>query len=127
MCPTYWCFKTTYICCQKLPTEIPQYWDKVANFGSQKSSSISPELARTTIENLEYLDASSFTSDNLLMKEMIYFKFGHDQQCIGIPLLPEEIVCLSCGSQLLLRKDRPSSITLYTQFFGTVPGTHYHK
>ena len=43
------------------------------------------------MENLEYLDASSITSDNLLMKEMIYFKFGDDQQCIGIPLLPEEL------------------------------------
>ena len=71
-------------------------------YTSQTISCISPELARTMMENLEYLDASSIISDNLLMKEMIYFKFGDDQQCIGIPLLPEEIVCLSCGSQLLL-------------------------
>lgn len=61
------------------------------------------------------------------MAELISFKFKDDQQPIGIPLIPMETICLLCGSQLQLRSDRSSKITLYTDSFGSVPGTVYHK
>ena len=44
-----------------------------------------------------------------------------------MPLVPKQTNCLLCNSKLLLRKDRPSRVTLYTNSLGTVPGTHYHK
>ena len=114
---------------RNLPAEIPHYWQKVASFGSKGSkneSLVSADLART-MENLEYIDASSFATDDHLMKELIDFRYGDEQHPMGIPLLPNEKVCLLCDSQLQLRGDRPSNITLYTETFGTVPGMHYHK
>ena len=35
--------------------------------------------------------------------------------------------CVACGGQLLLRKDRPSYISVYDTHFGPLQGTHYHK
>ena len=46
---------------RNLPAEIPHYWQKVASFGSKGSkneSLVSADLARTTMENLEHIDAN---------------------------------------------------------------------
>jgi len=35
--------------------------------------------------------------------------------------------CCNVGGKLLIRNDRPSHIMVYTESYGTVVGTHYHK
>ncbi len=54
-------------------------------------------------------------------------KFGKKNLPIGISLISPEVTCSSCKRSLLLRRDRPSRVTLYTTSYGTVTGWHYHK
>ena len=46
---------------------------------------------------------------------------------LGIILVPPRTNCKLCGGKLLVRNDRGSHIMVYTESFGTVVGTHYHK
>lgn len=114
-----------------LPTELPNYWDTVASFGCLGCSSnlpkITPDSAQVAMENLKVLDANAFCTDADLNKELVMMPHGPTRQPLGIPLIPKQIKCQSCGGKLLLRSDRPSRMTLYTDSMGTVPGTHYHK
>ena len=38
-----------------------------------------------------------------------------------------ETQCVLCAQPLSLRRDRPTSVVLYGNLSGPVPGTHYHK
>ena len=46
---------------------------------------------------------------------------------LGIVLVSSNNTCRLCGSKLLVRNERTSCITIYTEVYGTVVGTHYHK
>ena len=46
---------------------------------------------------------------------------------LGVILVSPHDSCSICSSKLLVRKDRPSSIVVYDDHIGAVPGTHYHK
>lgn len=46
---------------------------------------------------------------------------------MGVVLISPNATCLKCGGKLLLRSDRPSSITLYTDDLGTVLATQFRK
>ena len=37
------------------------------------------------------------------------------------------VFCVESGEKLLIRADRPSIITLYTDSYGMLPAIHYHK
>ena len=114
-----------------LPPELPNYWDTVASFGclgrSSDQQKITPDLAQMAMENLKVLDADAFCTDGSLNKELVMMPHGPSRQPLGISLIPKQTECQSCGGKLLLRSDRPSRMTLYTDSMGTVPGTHYHK
>ena len=114
-----------------LPPELPYYWDTVASFGclgcSSDQQKITPDLAQMAMENLKVLDANAFCTDASLNKELVMMPHGPSRQPLGISLIPKQTECQSCGGKLLLRSDRPSRMTLYTDSMGTVPGTHYHK
>lgn len=118
-------FATAYI-----PKEMPGYWEVVARFGcpiTVEGFSLSPESARVTMESLEFLDINAFCMEPDLVRELINMEYGPNKQPFGIPLVPKQMDCLLCGSKLLLKSDRPSRITIYTNSLGTVPATHYHK
>ena len=114
-----------------LPTELPNYWDTVASFGCLRCSSdqpkITPDSAQVAMQNLKVLDANAFCMDADLSKELVMMPHGPTRQPLGIPLIPKQTKCQSCGGKLLLRIDRPSRMTLYNDSMGTVPGTHYYK
>ena len=113
-----------------LPHDLPNYWDIIARFSNQvnlEQSGISPESAKMTMENIHILSPQAFISDMELTKELIEMECNVTKQSLGIPLVPNQTNCISCGGNLLLRSDRPSRISLYTESLGTVPGTHYHK
>ena len=46
---------------------------------------------------------------------------------LGIVLVSSNDTCRLCGSRLLARNERTSHITIYTEAYGTIVGTHYHK
>ena len=76
---------------------------------------------------MQVLSSESFVSDAKLTHELIEMECPVTKQPLGISLVPDQIKCHSCGGKLLLRKDRPSKMTLYTESLGTVPATHFHK
>lgn len=118
-------FATAY-----LPTDIPNYWAIIASFGSLHSSEkacISPQVAQMTMENVQVLNADAFCADIDLTRELVTMEIGPNKQPCGIPLIPKQRLCLSCGEKLPLRSDRPSRLTVYTASLGTLPATHYHK
>ncbi len=115
-------FATSY-----LPSDIPQYWNIVATFANQGSSNISPDSAKLVMENTQALNAEAFCADEDLTRELIAMEYGPGKKPLGVPLIPSQTKCLSCGGKLLLRSDRPSRLSLYTETMGTVPATHYHK
>ena len=46
---------------------------------------------------------------------------------IGIALISPNNTCRLCGNKLLVRNERPRHVTIYTEAYGTIVGTHYHK
>lgn len=89
-----------------LPTELPNYWDTVASFGCLGCSSdqpkITPDSAQVAIENLKVLDVNAFCTDANLNKELVMMPHGPTRQPLGIPLIPTQTKCQSCGGKLLL-------------------------
>ena len=111
-----------------LPNELPSFWTIVASFASKGlQKCVSPESARLAMENLTVLNPACFSTDMELTKELIMMEFGATGQPLGVPLISDNKVCLQCGGNLILRGDRPSRLSLYTDTFGTVPALHYHK
>lgn len=114
-----------------LPRELPSYWNIIADFANQglpeKRSTVSPESARVAMENVEVLFKDAFVTDTELTKQLVALQYFVTKQPLGIPLVPTETICSLCDGKLLLRRDRPSQMTLYTECMGSVPGTHFHK
>ena len=109
-----------------LPKDTPGFWEIVTHFGFSSSSKASWEKVKTYLENLQYLDEDSLNTDHMLMKELMECEgfLGHP---IGVVLISSNCVCKLCNGKLIIRKDRPSFPTIYTEFFGTVNGTHFRK
>ena len=117
-----------------LPQDTPQFWEIVSSFanssegGSSSSTTtkLTPQGAKTYIENLQYLDPDSLKSDQDLTAELQSF-IGHKGIALGLVLVSPKQTCRLCGSALLVKADRPSRVTVYSDSFGTVEGTHYRK
>lgn len=71
------------------------------------------------------MSRESFATDNELTKEMHSFVVG--KSCLGVVLVSCKDNCKLCGHKLILRSDQPSHVTVYSESFGTIMGTHYHK
>ena len=108
-----------------LPPDIPNYWEMVATFASD--GSVSPQQAKLKMENVQMLDSEALCSDVNLTKELMAMEYGPANQALGVPLVPKQTMCQKCHGNLLLRSDRPCRMTLYTESFGTVSATHFHK
>ena len=116
-----------------LPVDCPHYWDIVSSFASKadfssatQNQSLTSEKAKTFIENLKYLEPETFTCESDLYKELHSF-LGHKREPLGIVLVSPNNKCRLCGSTLLVKADRPSKVTIYSNTFGTVESTHYRK
>jgi len=46
---------------------------------------------------------------------------------LGITFISSKSTCSLCGKNLLIRQDSPSTLTVYTETYGTIIGTSYHK
>lgn len=110
-----------------LPKETPDYWKIVTDF-SLGDMSIEPEKIRVLVENLQYFDSMAFMTDNKLLQELYEKSWNrHPKRPFGVILISDKTICTLCEGRLLLRSDRPSFLTLYTDQMGTVPATHFRK
>ena len=116
-----------------LPPDCPHYWDIVSSFASKSESdsttqvsSLTSEKAKAFIENLKYVEPETFNSDSNLQQELHAF-IGHKKQPLGIILLSPNNTCRICKSKLLVKADRSSRVTTYSDTFGTIESTHYRK
>ena len=112
-----------------MPNDFPQFWETVAKFGNLASSKqeITAESARITVENIQALKPNIFISDSELINQMVQMEYSVTGKQLGIPLVSDEKTCLVCGGLLLMRNDRPSYLTLYTESMGTVCATQFYK
>ena len=111
-----------------LPLDCPHYWDIVSSFASKSEVecvTLTPAKAKAFVENLKYLEPETFICEYDLEKELHAF-IGHKKQPLGIILSPNN-TCKICKSSLLVKVDRPSRVTVYTDKFGTIESTHYRK
>lgn len=111
-----------------LPEDMPLYWEVVAQFAS---SDIKPDSIKIAVENLKMINNKVFSSDYELAKE-IHGLYPNPVSSklpspLGIVLISSKSACRLCGDILLLRSDRPSNITAYTDSWGTAICTQYHK
>ena len=109
-----------------LPEDLPNRWVIAIQFAysGQAVPGISPEHAKTLSENIQVLDAYAFSSDDVLRRELMSYPIGKP---LGVILLSSRNSCIICSSNLLVRKDRPSSVVVYDDLMGAAIGTHYHK
>ena len=113
-----------------LPEDLPKYWSILSAFLAQQSGgkSICETALKTAVENLRYLSEEPLATDNQLAKEIHSLSFpSESKNTLGIVLISHSDTCKKCGGTLLVRSDRPSKITVYTETYGTVLGTHYRK
>ena len=116
-------FATAY-----LPQELPNYWEIIASFCCTGSKSkLTSDKVKLLMENLQIINKEVFTTDLKLTKELLNVHGGSSLEPLGVALISEKQTCRKCGGRLLLRRDRPSRVTLYTEQIGTVPASHYHK
>ena len=112
-----------------LPNDTPDYWSIIAKFAVKKSSThavLLPEQARLTAENIVFLDKEVLSTDTELFRELAMMPFK-SSEAVGVMLISKREFCVECGGRLLLRRDRPSRIVLYTDSYGTLPSYHYRK
>ena len=111
-----------------VPEETPERWEVICQFSfEQTKDKPSVEDVKLLAENIQFLDAQAFTMDSSLMTELLAAKGGKKGSPLGIVLISSNSICKECGGALFIRRDRSSSIVLYTESMGTVPATHYIK
>ena len=116
-----------------LPRDLPHYRSIVTEFIGIESERegvkvLSPECVRVAVENLEVLNSAAFATEQELIKKIYEFSpqtLGSSP--LGIILVSSHHQCSQCGGKLHVKGNRPSRLTVYTESFGTVTGTHYHK
>lgn len=112
---------------QNLPVDCPSYWEAVSKFAQLGSSdTLSVQKVKVLAENIQLLDERAFATDISLRQELHGMSHGGVQP-LGIVLVSCNKTCLECGGKLLLRGDRPSHVTVYTESQGTTLGSHYVK
>ena len=92
-------FATSY-----LPPEIPNYWNIIAMFATMGNSSVSPEMAKLMMENVQVFSNKAFCSDVDLTLELIAMEYGPNKQDLGVPLVPKQNKCMLCGGNSILLK-----------------------
>ena len=105
----------------------PKYIELITNFAF-KSSDKKPshECVRVLLENLHFLNDKAFATDKELLSELVT-SGNTKERPLNIILISNSSTCKLCKSKLVIRADRPASVTLYTEDMGTIPGNLYRK
>lgn len=110
----------------QLPRDLPHIWQLAVEFATESKSNatINAETAKMLAENLQELDSLAFESDDKLFHQLLGMP---SQKPLGLVLISSSTRCILCESKLQLRKDRHSSVVVYDDNMGTLPGSHFHK
>ena len=104
-------------------------WSIVVEFataGEVSRETISSDIAKALMENIQTLNSRAFDSDEMLFKELTCLDHSGTQG-VGVPLISKESKCKFCDSPLCIRKDRPSAVIIYNDSHGTIPALHFHQ
>ena len=102
-----------------LHKDTPRYWEIVTSFGFNSSSeSVCSERVKLLLENTHFLDKNAFDTDRALLEELSR-QDGFEGHPLGIVLISSKQCCGMCGGHLLVREDRPSFPTIYSEEMGT--------
>ena len=113
-----------------LPPDLPNLWGIAVEFataGKVERNTIDAVTAKCLIDNIEAFDKHALKKDDCLLQELVGWVPTSSAKPLGIVLISKKKVCSLCKGELVIRKDRPSYITVYDSYIGSVPGTHYHK
>ena len=109
-----------------LPSDL---WGVAVEFttrGQESQCSVTEAQVKVLMENIQELDVRDFSTDRQLFRELINLKVSTNKP-LGLILVSGNEKCIQCGNKLQLRKDRQSSVVIYDEQMGTIPGSHYHK
>lgn len=82
---------------------------------------------KIAVENLKIINEKAFATDEQLSRDIhALHNTPSNPHPLGIIHVSSRSYIL-CGGKLLIRNDRGSHVMVYTEQFGTVVGTHYHK
>ena len=93
----------------QLPTDMPNYWEVIAQFASSSRLQCSKGDVQLLMQNLRFLNEAAFVSDKsqssttLLLQRRSPWALFSSSNCAYV----------TCGASLCIRKDRPSHNTLY--------------
>ena len=111
-----------------LPPELPNIWGIAVEFATAgKVNAIDAMTAKSIIDNVEAFDKCALKTDDCLLKELVEWVPTSATKPLGIDLISKKKECVHCKKELIIRKDRPSYVTVYDSNIGPVPGTHFHK
>lgn len=113
-----------------IPKNTPQYLEEIVAFAfNGRVEKPDCDKIRVLLENIQELDETAFRTDTELTSDLDLGSHPSVQSGVplGVILISTNNTCKSCGGKLLVRSDRPSSMSLYTDNMGTVPATHYRK
>lgn len=111
-----------------LPSDLPDYWKIVTNFATCGTDQIklTPSKLQTLVDNMQYYDKDAFLSDQNLMG-LLLKEQGRDGKPLGIVLISPLSKCQACNGDLVVKADRPSHLTLYSDNLGTITAVHFRK
>lgn len=112
------------------PRSMPNFANSLASFSLRNGdtrNSVTAEQAQHFVQNLEVLDSGALASDVELTKEILMIKKPGSDAPMGVVLISSKDKCPICTSRLYIRADRASTVTVYDDILGTMPGTHYTK
>ena len=111
-----------------LPVDCPKYWDIISKFAvlDTPSSTLSGERVKLLVKNLQVLNEKAFSTDRALSLELQSMNYD---KCLplGVVLVSSNHVCQVCSGKLLLHRDQPSRVMIYTETEGTLLGSHFVK
>lgn len=110
-----------------IPDNIPHYWQLVTNFVEKNTGDqVNTDTVKVTCENLQMLDPDAFCTETDLFSQLSSLQLPSGIQ-LGVPLISRKTTCQICNKKLLIRADRPSTVTIYTDTKGTLCGSHFRK
>ena len=87
---------------------------------------IDQNKVRVLVQNIHFMNIEALATDKVLLDELKLCSID-SKLPMGIILISSKQTCGLCNGKLLVRSDRPSYMTLYSNEMGTIPATHFRK
>ena len=98
---------------KQLPKDTPNYWSIVCEFVFPGKLDVDQDKVRVLVENIHFLNTEAFATDKTLHDELKLCSID-SKLPMGVVLISSNQTCGLCSGKLLVRSDRPSYMTLYS-------------